>query len=111
MAAFSHLTARVGCRAARCAGGKKTPAPPRASPSKDCRYLWKRAGRARASIKLWSLSMERESLLTRRGLLLLTGAGLAGLRLHAASADFWNKKPPSQWTSQEVDLLITKSPW
>ena len=49
--------------------------------------------------------------LTRRNLLLLAGAGLTGIRLNAASGDFWNKKPPSQWTTQEIDQLITKSPW
>ncbi len=48
---------------------------------------------------------------TRRNLLILAGAGLTGIRLHAASGDFWNKKPPSQWTTQEIDQLITKSPW
>jgi hypothetical protein len=48
---------------------------------------------------------------TRRSLLLLAGAGLAGVRLDAAAADFWNKKPPSQWTREEIDRLITKSPW
>src|SRR5260370_14151471 len=48
---------------------------------------------------------------TRRNLLILAGAGFTGIRLHAASGDFWNKKPPSQWTTQEIDQLITKSPW
>jgi hypothetical protein len=48
---------------------------------------------------------------TRRNLLLLAGAGLAGIRLDAADTDFWNKKPPSQWTREEIDKLITKSPW
>jgi hypothetical protein len=48
---------------------------------------------------------------TRRNLLILAGAGLTGVRLHASSGDFWNKKPPSQWTTQEIDQLITKSPW
>ena len=55
--------------------------------------------------------MEHASHWTRRRLLFLAGAGLAGTRLRAAGSDFWNKKPPSQWTSQEIDLLITKSPW
>ena len=48
---------------------------------------------------------------TRRSLLLLAGAGLAGVRMDAAATDFWNKKPPSQWTRDEIDRLITKSPW
>jgi hypothetical protein len=52
-----------------------------------------------------------ETQFTRRSLLLLAGAGLAGVRLNAASGEFWNKRPPSQWTREEIDLLITKSPW
>src|SRR5436189_4929280 len=34
-----------------------------------------------------------------------------GERLLAASRDFWNRKPPSQWTPDEIDRLVTKSPW
>jgi hypothetical protein len=52
-----------------------------------------------------------DSQLTRRNLLLLAGTALAGVRLDAATGDFWNKKPPSQWTREEIDHLITKSPW
>ncbi len=29
----------------------------------------------------------------------------------AASGDFWNKKAPSEWTSDEVSRLLNKSPW
>jgi hypothetical protein len=46
-------------------------------------------------------------LLTRRGVLILAGAGLAW----ASNSDFWNKKDPSQWNPEEVDKLLTKSPW
>jgi hypothetical protein len=50
--------------------------------------------------------------LTRRRLFLLAGAGIAACsRLPAATADFWNRKPPSEWTREEIDRLITKSPW
>src|ERR1017187_4405173 len=51
--------------------------------------------------------------LTRRGLLMLTaGAGVQSrLRLYAASSDFWNKKEPAEWSSEEIDKLVTKSPW
>jgi hypothetical protein len=50
--------------------------------------------------------------LTRRNLLLLTGAGVAALRpLAAANSDFWDKKPPSEWSSDEIDRLLTRSPW
>jgi hypothetical protein len=51
-------------------------------------------------------------LFTRRNLLLLTGAGVAGLRpMIAGSPEFWDKKPPSEWTNVEIDRLLTKSPW
>ncbi len=52
-----------------------------------------------------------DSQLTRRNLFLIAGASLAGGRLNAAPTDFWNKKPPSQWTHEEIERLITKSPW
>jgi hypothetical protein len=43
---------------------------------------------------------------------LLAGAGVASrLPLGAATADFWNKKTPADWTTEEIDRLITKSPW
>jgi len=43
---------------------------------------------------------------------LLAGAGVASrLTLGAATADFWNKKAPADWTTEEIDRLITKSPW
>jgi hypothetical protein len=43
---------------------------------------------------------------------LLAGAGLAAwLPLDATTGDFWNKKAPADWTSEEIDRLITKSPW
>jgi hypothetical protein len=51
-------------------------------------------------------------MLTRRSLFLLTGAGAAGLReMAAGSSEFWDKKPPSEWTNVEIDRLLTKSPW
>ena len=48
-----------------------------------------------------------DSLPTRRGILLFA----ASLPLYAGDAEFWNRKAPSQWSSDEVDRLITKSPW
>ena len=43
---------------------------------------------------------------------LLAGAGIAAwLPLNAGTVDFWNKKPPADWTNEEIDRLITKSPW
>jgi hypothetical protein len=57
------------------------------------------------------MSADRDYLLTRR-LFLLAGAGVAcRLPLGAATADFWNRKPPADWTNEEIDRLITKSPW
>ena len=53
----------------------------------------------------------RECLRSRR-MFLLAGAGVAAwLPLHAATGEFWNKKAPADWTSEEIDRLITKSPW
>jgi hypothetical protein len=51
--------------------------------------------------------------LTRRGLLMLAGgAGVQSrLRLYAASSEFWNKKEPAEWSAEEIDKLVTKSPW
>ena len=42
----------------------------------------------------------------------MAGAGVAAwLPLDAATDDFWNKKAPADWTNEEIDRLITKSPW
>ncbi len=44
--------------------------------------------------------------------MLVSGAGAASFgRLYARDEDFWNKKDPSQWSSDEIDRLTTKSPW
>jgi hypothetical protein len=58
------------------------------------------------------MPVDRECLLSRRRMFLLAGAGVAAwLPLHAATGDFWNKKAPGDWTTDEIDRLITKSPW
>ncbi len=52
--------------------------------------------------------------LTRRHLLqTLTRAGLtlAPVSLAFGASDFWNKKPASEWSGNEVEQLKTKSPW
>ncbi len=50
--------------------------------------------------------------LTRRGVLLMAAAGTQPwIRLYAAGGDFWNKKEPAQWSSEEIDKLVTHSPW
>jgi hypothetical protein len=51
-------------------------------------------------------------ILSRRNLLVLVGGGLAAWRpVHATTSGFWNKKPPQDWSREEIDALITKSPW
>lgn len=55
---------------------------------------------------------DRDFLLSRRQVLLLAGAGMAAwLPLRATTGEFWNRKAPADWTSEEIDRLITKSPW
>ena len=46
-------------------------------------------------------------IITRRGMLLIATT----LPLSARSTEFWNRKDPSEWSADEVDRLITKSPW
>jgi hypothetical protein len=48
----------------------------------------------------------------RRDLLLLAGIGatMRG-RLDASDSDFWNKKPPADWTPEEIARLLNDSPW
>jgi hypothetical protein len=44
--------------------------------------------------------------------MLAAGAGAQSrLPLYAGSSDFWNKKEPAEWSSEEIDKLVTKSPW
>jgi hypothetical protein len=58
------------------------------------------------------MPVDRELTLSRRRMFLLAGAGVAAwLPLDATTGDFWNKKPPADWTKEEIDRLITKSPW
>src|SRR5271169_5402345 len=60
-----------------------------------------------------TMPADHECLLSRRRLFLLAGAGIA-VRLPlgaAAPPDFWNKKAPADWTDEEIDRLISKSPW
>ena len=53
------------------------------------------------------------TVLSRRGWLsFAAGAGVtAWNRVYARPSDFWNKKPPAEWSSDEIDRLITSSPW
>jgi len=49
--------------------------------------------------------------ITRRGVLRLAAAGGLESLLRAEDPEFWNKKDPSSWSADEIDRLITKSPW
>jgi hypothetical protein len=51
--------------------------------------------------------------LSRRGLLMLAAGAAAQsrLRLYAFGSSFWDKKEPAEWSSDEIDKLVTKSPW
>jgi len=55
----------------------------------------------------------RDFALTRRGVFMLAGGvGFAAWgRLYGSNSEFWNKKEPAEWTSAEIDQLISKSPW
>ena len=46
-------------------------------------------------------------MMTRRELLWAA----AGIPVLAASQEFWNEKPPDQWTKAEIEQLLTQSPW
>lgn len=50
-------------------------------------------------------------MLTRRSFFYLSTSAFALRPLAAGSSDFWDKKPPSDWSSDEIDRLLTKSPW
>lgn len=51
-------------------------------------------------------------ILTRRLLLAMSGAGLlAAAHLEGAAAEFWDQKDPKDWTAEEVERLLNRSPW
>jgi hypothetical protein len=49
--------------------------------------------------------------LSRRGWMALAGGAVFSIRLSGANTDFWNKKDHSAWTEDEIQILLTKSPW
>ncbi|HZT29833.1 MAG TPA: hypothetical protein VFA33_08120 [Bryobacteraceae bacterium] len=57
--------------------------------------------------------MQQDLAYTRRDVLLLaSGTVLASWsRAYGSESDFWNKKDPAQWSSEEIDKLTSKSPW
>lgn len=52
-------------------------------------------------------------LITRRTALLALGLGaeLAKYPARLLAADFWDQKPPEEWTKEEIERLLNKSPW
>ncbi len=54
--------------------------------------------------------MQTPLIFSRRRALLIAGAGLTPWSLLFAG-EFWDKKDPGQWTPDEKDLMLTKSPW
>jgi len=50
-------------------------------------------------------------MMTRRTAILV-GLGLGGTGAASAWAkDFWNEKKPSDWTEEDIQQILTKSPW
>jgi hypothetical protein len=50
-------------------------------------------------------------MMTRRTAILV-GLGLGGTAAASAWAkDFWNEKKPSDWTEEDIQQILTKSPW
>jgi hypothetical protein len=60
-----------------------------------------------------SFTMRETSQLTRRGALLLGCTGVLSAKppFKSKESDFWNRKEASQWSSEEIDRLVTASPW
>jgi len=46
-------------------------------------------------------------MMTRRDVLLIA----AGIPVWAAAKEFWNEKTPDQWAKEEVEQMLTNSPW
>jgi hypothetical protein len=57
--------------------------------------------------------MAHASPISRRNLLLagMTVVASPVIQLYGRETDFWNKKDPEQWSQDEIDRLITNSPW
>jgi hypothetical protein len=49
--------------------------------------------------------------MTTRRTALILAFGLPGFRLWAFGKEFWNEKKPEDWTPDEIELLLNKSPW
>jgi hypothetical protein len=49
--------------------------------------------------------------MTRRTALVISLAGGFKNAWASPPKEFWNEKKPSDWTAEEIDLLLNKSPW
>ena len=49
--------------------------------------------------------------MTTRRTALILAFGLPGFRLWAFGKEFWNDKKPEDWTPDEIEMLLNKSPW
>ena len=56
------------------------------------------------------MQIEERLILSRR-MWLACAAAAGTTTLLAADVDFWNKKEPAEWSSDEIERLLTKSPW
>src|SRR5689334_24708924 len=51
-------------------------------------------------------------MMNRRRFVMFSIAAMAAQKhLAAAGRDFWNRKPPSGWTADEIVRLLNDSPW
>ncbi|MCW5981367.1 MAG: hypothetical protein KIT09_25000 [Bryobacteraceae bacterium] len=48
--------------------------------------------------------------ITRR-MLFSAGGALLAISRAVGAGEFWNEKKPSEWTDEEVERLLTRSPW
>jgi hypothetical protein len=47
--------------------------------------------------------------MTRREMLMLSVAGVPGLS--SPAGEFWNDRKPEEWTDEQIQELLTRSPW
>jgi hypothetical protein len=93
----------------------ESPAPRPNAPARTGRFrnpaTWRAVGDVRCLLSKKETTPKQGP--TRRGVLLLAAGAAAQipLRLYAASGEFWNKKDPADWSSDEIGKLTSKSPW
>ncbi len=58
------------------------------------------------------MALQNLTFTRRRLLMLAAGAGLPfPVCLYGAGGEFWNKKEPGAWSPDEIDRLVSRSPW